>query len=97
MTSSLALSVSTWDGAENLHWVLEGRWVVRFAEPWTAEQVTRSLGLERVVEPPEVALPDAVADLAVSEHFDVAEGIPEFITATDPIVELRSGLSEPSE
>jgi len=101
------------DGAENLHWELAGRWVMHFAEPWIAEQVATSLGLESVAEPPEVALPDALVDVAVSEQFDVvveddegwvrgwwvpdAEGIPEFITPSDAIVELRSGRSESEE
>ncbi len=86
---------------------------MHFAEPWIAEQVATSLGLESVAEPPEVALPDALVDVAVSEQFDVvveddegwvrgwwvpdAEGIPEFITPSDAIVELRSGRSESEE
>lgn len=28
------------DGAENLHWELDRRRVMRFAEPWIAERIT---------------------------------------------------------
>jgi hypothetical protein len=107
LESALGLGVG---GAENMHWELERRWVMRFDLAWLAERVATALALEWVAEPPEVALPDALIDLAVSEHLEVVveddegwvrgwwvpdtAGLPRFLTPDDRIVEIGGARPE---
>jgi hypothetical protein len=57
--------------SEHPEWGAQSRWVMRFADRLTARRVGIACGLEWVPEPPEVRLPDALVDLAVSQHLDV--------------------------
>ena len=86
-------------GSEHPVWSARDRWVMRCSDASTAERVATALGSEWVAEPPEVALPDELVDLAVSEHYDVVveddegwvrgwwipddDGLPVFITPND--------------
>jgi hypothetical protein len=58
-------------GSEHPDWSARDRWVMRFGDATTAERVATALGSEWVSEPPEVVLPEALVDLAVSDHYDV--------------------------
>ena len=95
-----ALSVPV-GGSDHPNWSHE-RWVIRLEDASTAERVGTALGQEWVAEPPEVALPDAVTDLAVSQHYEVVvdddegwvrgwwipddDGLPSFVTPTDLLI-----------
>jgi hypothetical protein len=97
--SALGISVG---GSEHPEWSARGRWVIRFDDASVAHRVASSLGQEWLTEPAEVVLPDALVDLAVSNHYGVVveddegwvrgwwvpddDGLPEFITPTDPLV-----------
>lgn len=106
LRSALGVSVGA---SEHSDWSTQGRWVMRFHDASNAERVASALGQEWLDEPPEVALPDALVDLAVSEHFAVVveddegwlrgwwapgdDGHPEFFTPSDPLVPTGGGTT----
>jgi hypothetical protein len=57
--------------SEQPDWATNGRWVMRFPDGVIARRVGIVCGLEWLADPPEVRLPDALVDLAVSQHHDV--------------------------
>src|SRR4051812_39532675 len=59
--------------SENLGWSAESRWVMRMPDRATARLVGIVTDLDWRADPPEVALPDEVIDLAVSHHFAAVE------------------------
>jgi hypothetical protein len=108
-----ALSVSV-GASEHPDWSARGRWVMRFHDASTAQRVATALGQEWLAEPPEVVLPDALVDLAVSEHYDVVveddegwvrgwwapagdDGLPEFLTPSDPLVPFGGTIAASDE
>jgi hypothetical protein len=70
---SAALEVPVGESAHP-EWAEQGRWVMRFAGGMTARRVGIVTSLDWLAEPPEVRLPDALVDLAVSQHLDVVVG-----------------------
>jgi len=89
--------------SEHPDWAAQGHWVMRFPDRLTARRVGIVCGLAWLPEPPEVRLPDALVDLAVSQHLDVVvrddvgfvrgwwvpdeqNGMPVFLTPTDPLI-----------
>jgi hypothetical protein len=74
----------------------------------TARRVGIVTSLDWMAEPPEVSLPDALVDLAVSQHHDVvvgdavgyvrgwwvphADGSPVFLTPADPLIPGDCGV-----
>jgi hypothetical protein len=101
LAAALELSVGR---SNNKEWAARDGWVMRFDDVAVAKRVAHALGVEWVAEPPEVRLPDALVDLSVSQHYAVVEdeegwlrgwwipdanGLPEFCTPHDPLVDLR--------
>ncbi len=68
VASALGVSVGE---SEHHDWAAQGRWVMRFADRLTARRIGIVTGLEWRGDPPEVQLPDALVDLAVSQHLDI--------------------------
>jgi hypothetical protein len=82
--------------------------VRRFDDPLTARKVGIIARQPWHAEPPEVALPDAVGDLMLSQSLDVAvadeicflggwwvpddDGFPVFFTPTDPLIDGDCGI-----
>jgi hypothetical protein len=101
-----ALGVSVGESAHP-SWAVDGRWVMRFADPATARRVGIGLDQPWRAEPAEVLLPDALVNLAVSHHYGVvvpddggdvrgwwlpgADGLPVFCTPTDPLIDNEFG------
>jgi len=84
-------------------WSARGCWVMRFARWETAWRVGIGMDLPWLARPPQVCLPDALVDLAVSENLDVVvgdesgfvrgwwvpddDGFPCFLTPTEPLID----------
>lgn len=103
---SMALGLEVGDSAHP-PWAADGRWVMRLSDAATARRVGARTGQAWRAHPPEVRLPEALVDLAVSHHLGLvvpdddgrvrgwwlpgADGFPAFRTPEAPVARRNAG------